>query len=264
MDLHLTNKLALITGSTKGIGKAIAIEMAREGTDVIINGRNEAEVTKVVKEIQTMFPDTHPQAGTADISIESQRATLLEKFPKVDILVNNMGIFEPMEYWDIDDATWEKVFTVNVLSGNALAKAYLPKMLAQDFGRIIFIASEEAVMPSGEMPQYSMTKTMNLSLAKSLSNLTVGTHVTVNTVMPGSTLTEGVEKMLEDMYADSDIPKEDWEKDFMKNHRSRSQIQRLIRPEEIGRFVTFVASPDSSSFSGEALRIDGGLVPTIF
>lgn len=194
MDLHLTNKLALITGSTKGIGKAIAIEMAREGTDVIINGRNEAEVTKVVKEIQTMFPDTHPQAGTADISIESQRATLLEKFPKVDILVNNMGIFEPMEYWDIDDATWEKFFTVNVLSGNALAKAYLPKMLAQDFGRIIFIASEEAVMPSGEMPQYSMTKTMNLSLAKSLSNLTVGTHVTVNTVMPGSTLTEGVEK----------------------------------------------------------------------
>lgn len=105
---------------------------------------------------------------------------------------------------------------MNVLSGNALAKAYLPKMLAQDFGRIIFIASEEAVMPSGEMPQYSMTKTMNLSLAKSLSNLTVGTHVTVNTVMPGSTLTEGVEKMLEDMYADSDIPKEDWEKDFMK------------------------------------------------
>ena len=138
MDLHLTNKLALITGSTKGIGKAIAIEMAREGTDVIINGRNEAEVIKVVEEIQTMFPDTHPQAGTADISIESQRTTLLEKFPKVDILVNNMGIFEPMEYWDIDDAIWEKFFTVNVLSGNALAKAYLPKMLAQDFGRIIF------------------------------------------------------------------------------------------------------------------------------
>ena len=157
MDLHLTNKLALITGSTKGIGKAIAIEMAREGTDVIINGRNEAEVTKVVKEIQTMFPDTHPQAGTADISIESQRATLLEKFPKVDILVNNMGI---LSQWNTGTSMTPlgKIFTVNVLSGNALAKAYLPKMLAQDFGRIIFIASEEAVMPSGEMPQYSMTK----------------------------------------------------------------------------------------------------------
>ena len=150
------------------------------------------------------------------------------------------------------------------MAGNALAKFYMPHMLKQDFGRVIFIASEEAVMPSGEMPQYSMTKTMNLSLAKSLSNLTVGTHVTVNTVMPGSTLTEGVQKMLTEMYQDSGIPEEQWEADFMKNHRSRSQIQRLIRPAEIGRFVTFVASPDSSSFSGEALRIDGGLVPTIF
>lgn len=114
------------------------------------------------------------------------------------------------------------------------------------------------------MPQYSMTKTMNLSLAKSLSKLTVATHVTVNTIMPGSTLTEGVQQMLEDMYADSDLPKSEWEADFMKNHRSRSQIQRLIRPEEIGRFAAFVASPDASSFSGEALRVDGGLVPTIF
>ncbi len=123
MDLHLTKKLALITGSTKGIGKAIAIEMAREGTDVIINGRNEAEVIKVVEEIQTMFPDTHPQAGTADISIESQRATLLEKFPKVDILVNNMGIFEPMEYWDIDDATWEKFFYCECVVRQCISKS---------------------------------------------------------------------------------------------------------------------------------------------
>lgn len=118
-----------------------------------------------------------------------------------------MGIFQPMEYADIDDDTWNKFFQINVLAGNALAKFYLPKMLDQDFGRIIFIASEEAVMPSGEMPQYSMTKTMNLSLAKSLSKLTVATHVTVNTIMPGSTLTEGVQQMLEDMYADSDLPK---------------------------------------------------------
>jgi Dehydrogenases with different specificities (related to short-chain alcohol dehydrogenases) len=169
-----------------------------------------------------------------------------------------------MEYFDIDDDVWEKFFRTNVLAGNSLAKFYIPKMLSKDFGRIIFIASEEAIMPSGEMPQYSMTKTMNLSLAKSLSKLTVDTHVTVNTIMPGSTLTEGVEKMLEDMYADSDLPKEKWEKDFMKNHRSRSQIQRLIRPAEVGRFTAFVASPDASSFSGEALRLDGGLVPTIF
>lgn len=264
MDLHLTKKLALVTGSTKGIGKAIAVQLANEGVDVIINGRKAEDVNRVVTEIKNQFPTTNPQAAAVDIATDDGRKTLFEKYPQVDILVNNMGIFQPMDYFDISDAVWEKFFQVNVLSGNALAKHYLPGMLNQDFGRIIFIASEEAVMPSGEMPQYSMTKTMNLSLAKSLSKLTVGTHVTVNTVMPGSTLTEGVQQMLADMYQDSGLPEAEWEADFMKNHRSRSQIQRLIRPEEIGKFVTFVASPDASSFSGEALRMDGGLVPTIF
>ena len=264
MDLHLTHKLALITGSTKGIGKAIATEMAREGADVIINGRNAQEVIKVVAELRQQFPQTNPQGAAADLAKADDREKVFTKFPKVDILINNMGIFQPMDYFDINDDTWDKFFKVNVLAGNSLAKFYLPKMLEQDFGRIIFIASEEAIMPSGEMPQYSMTKSMNLSLAKSLSKLTVASHVTVNTIMPGSTLTEGVEKMLEDMYGNSNLSKEKWEADFMKHHRSRSQIQRLIRPEEIGRFVSFVASPDASSFSGEALRLDGGLVPTIF
>ncbi|MBL3531180.1 SDR family oxidoreductase [Companilactobacillus zhachilii] len=264
MDLHLINKVALITGSTKGIGKAIAIEMAREGTNVIINGRKQSEVDQIVAEIKYDFPKTSPIGVAADLANEAERQKLFTQVPEVDILINNMGIFQPMEYQDITDEIWENFFNINVLAGNSLAKFYLPKMLNQDFGRIIFIASEEAVMPSGEMPQYSMTKSMNLSLAKSLSKLTVDTHVTVNTIMPGSTLTEGVQKMLDDMYKDSDLPKDKWEKDFMKHHRSRSQIQRLIRPEEIGRFAAFVASPDSSSFSGEALRVDGGLVPTIF
>lgn len=182
MDLHLTNKVALITGSTKGIGKAIAIEMAREGTDVVINGRKQPEVDTIVNEIKQQFPKTNPQGIAADLAVKADREKLFTEVSKVDILVNNMGIFQPMEYFDIDDATWEKFFQVNVLAGNALAKFYLPQMLKQDFGRIIFIASEEAIMPSGE----------------------------------------------------------------------------------IGRFTAFVASPDSSSFSGEALRVDGGLVPTIF
>lgn len=263
MDLHLTHKTALITGSTKGIGKAIATELAREGADVVINGRQAAAVDQVVAELKAAFPATSPSGVAADIAQPAEQQKLFEQLPTVDILVNNMGIFQPMSYWDVDDDTWKKFFDVNVLAGNALAKFYLPHMLDQDFGRVIFIASEEAVMPSGEMPQYSMTKSMNLSLAKSLSKLTVATHVTVNTIMPGSTLTEGVQHMLDDMYADSDLPKDQWEADFMKNHRSRSQIQRLIRPEEIGRFTAFVASPDAPSFSGEALRLDGGLVPTI-
>lgn len=263
MKMDLNGKVALVTGSTKGIGKAIAIELAREGTNVIINGRTKETVEPVVAEIKTKFPNTNPDGAPFDISDKEQRADLFKKFPKIDILVNNTGIFKPMNYFDITEDIWQKFIDVNFYSGNALAKFYLPKMLEQDFGRIIFIASEEAIMPSGEMPQYSLTKTMNLSLAKSLSKLTIGTHVTVNTIMPGSTLTEGVQKMIDDMYKDSDLPRDQWENDFMKNHRPLSQIQRLIRPQEVGRFVTFVASPYASSFSGEALRLDGGLVPTI-
>lgn len=263
MKMNLNGKVALVTGSTKGIGKAIAIELAREGTNVIINGRTKETVERVVSEIKKKFPATHPVGAAFDISDKEQRAKLFEKFPEIDILVNNTGIFKPMNYFDITEDIWQKFIDVNFYSGNALAKFYLPKMLKQDFGRIIFIASEEAIMPSGEMPQYSLTKTMNLSLAKSLSKLTIGTHVTVNTIMPGSTLTEGVQEMIDHMYKDTDLPKDQWESDFMKNHRPLSQIQRLIRPEEVGRFVTFVASPYASSFSGESLRLDGGLVPTI-
>ncbi|MDR2974652.1 MAG: SDR family oxidoreductase [Propionibacteriaceae bacterium] len=264
MDMGLTGKTALVTGSSKGIGKAIAIELAREGADVIVNGRGVDEVAQVVDQLRHDFPSTHPQSAVADLSNDAQRAVLIDQHPQVDILVNNMGIFEPMDYWDITPEVWQRFFSVNVLAGDALARAYLPGMLSRDFGRVVFISSEEALMPSGEMAQYSMTKTMNLSLAKSLSKLTVATHVTVNTVMPGSTLTEGVSAMLATMYADSPLPCDQWEQDFMRHHRPLSQIQRLIRPEEIGRFVTFVASPYSSAFSGEALRMDGGLVPTIF
>ena len=264
MEMNVEHKRVLVTGSTKGIGRAIAESFAQEGADVVINGRQAATVDAVVAEIAAAYPDTNPIAAPFDISDAAQAEVLFEQVPTVDVLVNNMGIFGPMAYADIDDATWEHFFQVNVLAGNRLAKHYLPAMLANDFGRIIFIASEEAIMPSGEMPQYSMTKTMNLSLAKSLSKLTVGTHVTVNTVMPGSTLTEGVKAMITEMYADSDLPQDQWEHDFMVNHRPLSQIQRLIRPEEIGRLVVFVASPLASSFSGAAIRADGGLVPTIY
>jgi 3-oxoacyl-[acyl-carrier protein] reductase len=264
MEMGLKGKTALVTGSTKGIGKAIALELAREGANVVINGRQAATTLQVVAELQEKFPETMPQAAAYDLSKTTERAGLFQEFPEVDILINNMGIFQPMDYFEISDDTWERFFKVNVLAGNALAKFYLPKMLAENFGRIIFIASEEAIMPSGEMPQYSMTKTMNLSLAKSLSKLTKGTQVTVNTIMPGSTLTEGVQAMLEEMYQDSSLDESEWESDFMAKHRPLSQIQRLIRPEEIGRLAAFVASPYATSFSGAAIRADGGLVPTIY
>lgn len=263
MEMNLKGKKALITGSTKGIGKAIAIELAKEGTDVIITGRKEAEVNALVAQLKQDYPTTSPQGFAGDLAQEAVRQQLFQAIPTVDILINNMGIFQPMDYFEISDQTWRNFFEVNVLAGNDLAKFYLQPMLAHNFGRIIFIASEEAIMPSGEMPQYSMTKTMNLSLAKSLSKLTKGTNVTVNTIMPGSTLTEGVEKMIQEMYQNSDLPQSEWEHDFMIHHRPLSQIERLIRPEEIGRLVTFVASPYATAFSGAAIRADGGMVPTI-
>ncbi|MFD2307683.1 SDR family NAD(P)-dependent oxidoreductase [Enterococcus termitis] len=264
MDMGIKGKTALVTGSTKGIGKAIAVAFAKEGANVLINGRNEQEVQQVVTELNQQYPSATAQAATGDIVNPAHREKLFSQFPKVDILINNMGIFQPMAYEEIDDATWETFFRTNVLAANALVKFYLPTMLEENSGRVLFIASEEAIMPSGEMPQYSMTKTMQLSLAKSLSKLTKGTLVTVNTIMPGSTMTEGVRDMIEKMYPDPALSLEKKEKLFMHNNRPLSQIQRLIDPAEIGRLAVFVSSPYASAFSGAAIRMDGGMVPTIF
>lgn len=264
MDMGLNNKTALVTGSTKGIGKAIAIELAREGVHVLINGRNHEEVQQTVNDIKSQFPATSPQNAAADIVDAKQREALFEKYPHVDILVNNMGIYEIMQYEDVDDEVWEKYFRTNVLAANGLTKFYLPHMLKRDDGRIIFIASEEAVMPSGQMPQYCMTKSMLLSLSKSLSKLTRGTEVTVNTVMPGPTLSENVYQIIEGMYPDKNMTFSEKEKEFMVTNLPQSEIQRFIKPMEIGRLAAFLCSPYASAFKGSPIRMDGGMVPTIF
>ncbi|HBC91284.1 MAG TPA: oxidoreductase [Lactococcus sp.] len=264
MDLKLSNKLALVTGSTKGIGRAIAESLAAEGTNVIINGRSLDVVEKVIEDLSKKYHQSAFYPAAYDLSVEKERQALFQAFPEVDILVNNMAIFNDAKFEEIDLDEWRRYFEVNSISGIALAKFYLPKMLAKNSnGRIIFIASEAAIMPSPEMPHYSMTKTMNLSLAKSLSRETVGTTVTINTVMPGSTLTEGVESLLASLYPELDSV-EERSRAFMVNNRPTSTIQRLIHPEEIGNFIAYVASPLAGAFSGEALRMDGGLVPTIF
>jgi 3-oxoacyl-[acyl-carrier protein] reductase len=264
MDMGLNNKTALVTGSTKGIGKAIAIELAKEGVNVLINGRNYEEVERIVNEIKSDFPATSPQNATADIVDFQQREALFEKNPNIDILVNNMGIYEIMHYNDVDDEIWEKYFRTNVLAANGLSKFYLPKMLKNNYGRIIFIASEEAIMPSGQMPQYCMTKSMLLSLSKSISKLTIGTEVTVNTVMPGPTLSENVYQIIEGMYLDEDLTFLEKEKKFMTTNLPQSEIQRFIRQIEVGRLTTFVCSPYASAFKGSPIRMDGGMVPTIY
>jgi len=264
MDMGLNNKTALVTGSTKGIGKAIATELAREGVNVLINGRNHEEVERTVDEIKTSYPATSPQNAAADLVDIQQREDLFRKYPDIDILVNNMGVYEIMRYEDVDDEVWERYFRTNVLAANGLCKFYLPNMLKKDYGRILFIASEEAVMPSGQMPQYGMTKSMLLSLSKSLSKLTKGTEVTVNTIMPGPTLSENVHQIIENIYANENMTFEEKEKTFMTTNLPQSEIQRFIKPVEIGRLAAFICSPYASAFKGSPIRMDGGMVPTIY
>lgn len=263
MDMGLRNKTALVTGSTKGIGKAIATELAREGVHVLVNGRNQEEVERTVHELKSEFPATSPQNATADIVDSQQREALFEKYPHVDILINNMGIYEIMSYEDVDDEVWEKYFRTNVLAANGLSRFYLPGMLDKNDGRIIFIASEEAIMPSGQMPQYCMTKTMLLSLAKSLSKRTFGTEVTSNTILPGPTLSENVYQIINRLFPD-EMAFSEKEKKFMAANLPQSEIQRFIKPFEIGRLATFLCSPYASAFKGSPIRMDGGMVPTIF
>lgn len=264
MDMALTNTTALVTGSTKGIGKAIAYELAREGVDILINGRKDEEVERTVQEIKAAFPKTSPQKATGDLVNTEQREALFQQYPEIDILVNNMGIYEIMSYADVDDEVWETYIRTNVLAANALTKYYLPGMLNNHFGRVIFIASEEAVMPSGQMPQYAVTKSMLLSLVKSLSKLTAGTEVTINTIMPGPTLSENVHQIIDSIYSDAGMAFSEKEKQFMRSNLPQSELQRFIRPVEIGRLAAFVCSPYASAFRGSPLRMDGGMVPTIF
>ncbi|WP_436376932.1 SDR family NAD(P)-dependent oxidoreductase [Cytobacillus sp. BC1816] len=264
MEMGLNNKTALVTGSTKGIGKAIAKELAKEGVNVLINGRHYQEAEQTVKEIKSAFPATSPQNATADLVDALQREALFKKFPNVDILINNIGKYEIMQYADVTDEIWEEYFRTNVLAANGLSKYYLTKMLENNDGRIIFIASEEAVMPSGQMPQYCMTKSMLLSLSKSLSKLTKGTEVTINTIMPGPTLSENVQQIIEDIYNNEKMPFSEKERQFMINNLPQSEIQRFIKPLEIGRLATFLCSPYASAFKGSPIRMDGGMVPTIY
>ncbi|GAB6931180.1 SDR family oxidoreductase [Paenibacillus sp. JCM 10914] len=264
MDLGLQGLTALVTGSTSGIGKAIAMSLAGEGASVIVNGRHEDKIKKTIKEIHDRHPDANVRYVTADLATEAGCHQVREANPVIDILVNNLGIFEPADFFDISDQDWFAFFETNVMSGVRLARHYLQNMLNRDKGRIIFIASEAAIMPSQEMAHYSATKTMQLSLSRSLAEMTTGTGVTVNTVMPGTTLTEGVETMLNNLYADEGLTMEQAEKRFMKENRPTSIIQRLIRPEEIADFVAYLSSPKSSAINGAALRVDGGLVRSVF
>jgi NAD(P)-dependent dehydrogenase (short-subunit alcohol dehydrogenase family) len=258
MDLELNGKLALITGSTAGIGFAIAASLAAEGARVIINGRTQKRVDEAVAKIGVNAAGLAADLGTAE-----GVAIATERFPDVDILVNNLGIFEPKQFVDITDQDWLRFFEVNVLSGVRLSRYYLPRMKAAGWGRILFLSSESGVQIPIEMIHYGMTKTAQLAISRGLAETTAGTGVTVNAILPGPTASDGVAQFVEQLAKEHGMDRAAFEKEFFEKARPSSLLKRFATPHEVAALVTFVASPRSSATNGAALRVDGGVVRSI-
>ncbi len=262
MDLKLTDKLALVSGSTKGIGFAIATDLAREGARVIVNGRSEKSVTEAIKELKTIVPVAKLESFAGDLSTVEATEALVKGFPVVDILVNNLGIFEPKPFEQIPDEDWRRFFEVNVLSGVRLSRAYLPGMKKQNWGRIIFISSESALQIPVEMIHYGMTKTAQLAVSRGLAESCAGTAVTVNSILPGPTRSAGVEEFVKELSGGK--PFAEFEKEFFQSVRPSSLLKRFETPEEIAALVTFACSPQASGINGAALRVDGGVARSCY
>ncbi|MEW4401693.1 SDR family oxidoreductase [Agrobacterium tumefaciens] len=258
MDLQLSNKKALVTGATAGIGLEIARRLAAEGAEVIICGRSQKKLDDAVSEIGQGV-----KAVLADPATAEGAAALTAAVPEVDILVNNLGIYESKAFADISDSDWLRFFEVNVLSGARLSRHYFPGMLSRDWGRVIFIASESGLMVPPDMIHYGMTKTAQLAISRGMAGLTKGTRVTVNTVLPGTTRSEGITDFLKSVASDPNASPEAIEAEFFARDRPTSLIQRMIEPQEIASMVAYVASPLAAATNGAALRADGGITPTI-
>jgi len=263
MDLKLKGKLALISGSTAGIGHAIAAALAAEGARVIVNGRVQASVDDAIARIHAT--DGGEVLGFAgDLSTPAAAEALTTRFPNIEILVNNLGIFEPKPFEDIPDEDWKRFFDVNVLSGVRLARLCLPAMKRANWGRIIFISSESAVQIPAEMIHYGMTKTAQLAVARGLAESLAGTEITVNSILPGPTKSRGVGDFVGALAKADGKSFEDYEKQFFETARPTSLIKRFEAPEEIAAMVAYIASPLSSGTTGAALRVDGGCTKSAF
>jgi NAD(P)-dependent dehydrogenase (short-subunit alcohol dehydrogenase family) len=262
MHVNLSGKSALVTGSTAGIGLAIAKGLATTGASVWVNGRKQETVNHAVDVIKAA-PGAHVRGIVADVATEAGCKALAGAVPATDILVNNAGIFEPKPFFDIPDADWMRFFETNVMSGVRLSRAYMPGMLAANWGRIIFISSESALNIPSEMIHYGMTKTAQLAVSRGLAELTAGTGVTVNSVLPGPTRSEGVEDFLKDMARQSGQTIDAMAEGFVREHRPTSLLQRFASVEEVANMVVYAASKEASATNGAALRVEGGIVRTI-
>jgi NAD(P)-dependent dehydrogenase (short-subunit alcohol dehydrogenase family) len=263
MDLQLTNKKALVTGSTAGIGFAIASLLAQEGAAVVVNGRSQGRVEEAVRRIKKGGKDAQVTGVAADLGTKEGVDLLTKTVPAVDILVNNLGIFEAKPFPEISDEDWLRFFEVNVLSGVRLSRFYLPQMLQRNWGRIVFISSESGVNIPVEMVHYGVTKTAQIALARGLAETTAGTNVTVNSVLPGPTRSEGVGQFVEGLAKTQGTDAASVEKEFFRSVRPSSLLKRFATPEEVAAMVVYVCSPRASATNGAALRVDGGVVRSI-
>jgi NAD(P)-dependent dehydrogenase (short-subunit alcohol dehydrogenase family) len=263
MDLQLTGKVALVSGSTAGIGYAIARTLASEGASVIVNGRTSAAVDEAVDRIRSETSDK-VVGHAGDLSRAEVAQEIVERHGNIDILVNNLGIFEAKPFEDIPDEDWLRFFDVNVLSGVRLARLVLPHMKRKNWGRIIFISSESAVQIPTEMIHYGMTKTAQLAVARGLAEAVAGTGITVNSVLPGPTKSRGVGDFVDGMARSSHRSFEQIEAEFFDKVRPTSLIKRFASPQEVASLVAYVASPLASATTGAALRVDGGVVKSAF
>jgi NAD(P)-dependent dehydrogenase (short-subunit alcohol dehydrogenase family) len=263
MKIDLSGKTALVTGSTSGIGHAIAKGLASAGAGVVVNGRTEAKVDAAVAAIAKAVPGSKVRGIAADVSTAAGCASLVAALPEVDILINNAGIFEPKGFFDIPDEDWTRFLEVNLMSGVRLARAYMKAMLQRNWGRIVFISSESALNIPKEMIHYGVTKTAQLALSRGLAEMTRGTAVTVNSVLPGPTMSEGVETFVKDLAKQNGQSVEEAASQFVKQFRPTSLLQRFASVEEIANMVVYVSSKEASATNGAALRAEGGIVQTI-
>jgi NAD(P)-dependent dehydrogenase (short-subunit alcohol dehydrogenase family) len=261
MDFGLKGKVALVTGSTSGIGFAIAKALAQEGASVYINGRSAEKVRAAIDKIKPVEGNLF--AAPFDLADKAGADKLIEMLPTVDILINNLGIYEVKNFEDITDEDWLRIFNINVMSGIRLCRHYFPRMKAKNWGRIVFISSESAVHTPTEMIHYGMTKTAQLAIARGLAEMTKSTGVTVNSILPGPTYSDGVERFVADIAKTKNITPQQVEEDFFKTVRPGSLIQRFATIHEVGALVAFVCSEHGSAINGAPLRVEGGVIGSI-
>lgn len=263
MHINLSGKTALITGSSAGIGLAVAQGLAASGAHVILNGRNEEKLAHARQQLLAWYPDVEVSSLAADLSVGAQVDRLTAALPAVDILVNNSGIYGQQDFFTTDDSTWEQYWQTNVMSGVRLARALLPMMVERRWGRVVFISSDSARKIPPEMIHYGVTKTAQLALARGLAKRVAGSGVTVNSILPGPTLSDGVAALMADEVARTGKPLATLAQEFVKTQRPGSLIQRAASVEEVANLVVYVCSQQASATTGAALRVDGGIIDDI-